>query len=140
MYVINPTEMPACSHYTCMPALCVVGSFIQVPLQLNAMIPERVPEIEFIDDCDIPPLLSDNKSNIPPPSTNNNPAFVWNGWRYPAGLFRKERRAIMFEGRKGQESQNDFIADRVWVGSDIPNGPIPGTEPIPIKADLQSTS
>ena len=33
-----------------------------------------------------------NTKNTP----SSSPAFVWQGWKYPAGLNRKERRAIMF--------------------------------------------
>eukprot|EP00659_Diplonema_papillatum_P017254 gene17254-26488_t len=52
---------------------------------------------------------------------SSSPAFIWDGWRYPAGLNRKERRAIMFPQDKRVVSSKRFIG-RVWVGLQVQNG------------------
>lgn len=46
-------------------------------------------------------------------------AFVFNGWLYPAGLNRKERRRICFQ----PEVVPTEVAGSLFVGSDVPDGP-----------------
>ena len=63
-----------------------------------------------------------NSKNTP----STSPAFVWDGWKYPAGLNRKERRAIMFPQEKRQMCTKKVL-NRVWVGMNVTNGPIRGS-------------
>jgi hypothetical protein len=47
-------------------------------------------------------------------------AFVWKGWKYPAGLNRKERRRVMF----GDDVKPGDYPGAVFVGTDFPDGSV----------------
>jgi hypothetical protein len=59
-------------------------------------------------------------------SKSDAPAFVHNGWRYPSGLNRKERRRIMFSGDINPES----YSGAEFVGLDVPDGNVEDEEEV----------
>lgn len=59
----------------------------------------------------------DHKSSIPVHCKSDAPTFVHNGWQFPAGLNRKERRRIIFSG----EVNPSEYPGAVFLGNDVPN-------------------